>query len=64
MLNRREFLQAAALGGAAIGLAGCGSAPAQDDAAPAQGDAATAAEPVAVRTAALKGPTAMGLCAS
>lgn len=61
MLNRREFLQAAALGGTAIGLAGCGSAPAQDDAAPAQGDAATAAEPVAVRTAALKGPTAMGL---
>ena len=63
MLNRREFLQAAALGGAAIGLAGCGSAPAQDDAAtPARdADAKATTEPVAVRTAALKGPTAMGL---
>ena len=62
MLNRREFLQAAALGGAAIGLAGCGSAPAQDDATSARdADAAATTEPVAVRTAALKGPTAMGL---
>ena len=62
MLNRREFLQAAALGGAAIGLAGCGSAAGNDAATSARdADAAATTEPVAVRTAALKGPTAMGL---
>ena len=62
MLNRREFLQAAALGGTAIGLVGCGSAAGNDAATPARdADAAAATEPVAVRTAALKGPTAMGL---
>ena len=61
MLNRREFLQAEALGGAAIGLAGCACAAGNDAATPARDADATAAEPVAVRTAALKGPTAMGL---
>ncbi|WP_418837132.1 ABC transporter substrate-binding protein [Paratractidigestivibacter faecalis] len=62
MLNRREFLQAAALGGTAIGLVGCGFAAGNDAATPAQdADAAATTEPVAVRTAALKGPTAMGL---
>lgn len=62
MLNRREFLQAAALGGTAIGLVGCGSAAGNDAATPARdADAAATTEPVAVRTAALKGPTAMGL---
>ena len=62
MLNRREFLQAAALGGAAIGLAGCACAAGNDAATPAwDADAKATTEPVAVRTAALKGPTAMGL---
>lgn len=62
MLNRREFLQAAALGGTAIGLVGCGSAAGNDAATPARdADAVATTEPVAVRTAALKGPTAMGL---
>ena len=62
MLNRREFLQAAALGGAAIGLAGCACAAGNDAATPARNaDAKATTEPVAVRTAALKGPTAMGL---
>ena len=62
MLNRREFLQAAALGGAAIGLAGCACAAGNDAATPARdADAKATTEPVAVRTAALKGPTAMGL---
>ena len=62
MLNRREFLQAVALGGAAIGLAGCACAAGNDAATPARNaDAKATTEPVAVRTAALKGPTAMGL---
>ena len=62
MLNRREFLQAEALGGTAIGLVGCGSAAGNDAATPVRDtDAAATTEPVAVRTAALKGPTAMGL---
>ena len=62
MLNRREFLQAAALGGAAIGLAGCACAAGNDAATPARdADVAATTEPVSVRTAALKGPTAMGL---
>lgn len=62
MLNRREFLQTAALGGAAIGLAGCACAAGNDAATPARdADAKATTEPVAVRTAALKGPTAMGL---
>ena len=62
MLNRREFLQAAALGGTAIGLVGCGSAAGNDAATPVRDtDAAATTEPVAVRTAALKGPTAMGM---
>lgn len=62
MLNRREFLQASALGGAAISLVGCGFAAGNDATTPARdADAAAATEPVAVRTAALKGPTAMGL---
>ena len=55
MLNRREFLQAAALGGTAIGLVGCGSAAGNDAATPVRDtDAAATTEPVAVRTAALE----------
>ena len=59
MLKRREFLQVAVLGGAMLGLAGCNSAAAP--ATPDAQDAAATAESVVVRTAALKGPTAMGL---
>lgn len=62
MLNRRDFLQAVALDTAALGLAGCDGASGQNDAATtARDDEAPAAEPVSVRVAALKGPTAMGL---
>lgn len=64
MLDRRKFLEVAGAGAAALVLAACNGAPSD-----AQGDAELAAdepqeapaEPVAVRTVALKGPTAMGL---
>ena len=52
MITRSRFLQVLAGGAGALALAGCGAQKAAD---------AAAAEPVAVRAAALKGPTAMGL---
>lgn len=61
MLNRRNFLRVAGAGAATLALAACGGTTTDTtDDAPAD-DAAEPAEPVAVRTAALKGPTAMGL---
>lgn len=64
MLDRRKFLEVAGAGAAALALAACNGAPsdAQGDAEPAADEPQEApAEPVAVRTVALKGPTAMGL---
>ena len=63
MLGRREFLRVVGLGAAAFGLAGCdGGTTSGEKDAPSEGSATTAAsEPVSVRAAALKGPTAMGL---
>lgn len=60
MLGRRAFLQMAGAGAAALALVACGSEPAEEKAPPA-GDASEGVAPVAVRTSALKGPTAMGL---
>lgn len=61
MLDRRAFLKVAGAGASLMALAACsGGSDGQADAS--ADDAAQAdAEPVAVRTAALKGPTAMGL---
>ena len=64
MLDRRKFLEVAGAGAAALALAACNGAPsdAQGDAEPAADEPQEApADPVAVRTVALKGPTAMGL---
>ena len=64
MLDRRKFLEVAGAGAAALVLAACNGAPsdAQGDAEPVADEPQEApAEPVAVRTVALKGPTAMGL---
>lgn len=63
MLGRREFLQVAGLGAATFALAGCdgGKAVSGEKDAPSEDANATAPEPVSVRAAALKGPTAMGL---
>lgn len=57
MLGRREFLQVAGLGAASLGLAACSGGAGEKDAQPEP----AATEPVSVRAAALKGPTAMGL---
>lgn len=57
MLGRREFLQVACLGATSLGLAACSGGTGEKDTQPEP----AATEPVAVRTAALKGPTAMGL---
>ena len=57
-VDRRTFLKIAGAGSASLALAACGTTaqePAADE------EPAADAEPVAVRTAALKGPTAMGL---
>ncbi len=59
MITRSRFLQVLAGGAGALALAGCGAQKAAD--AGDEGKKDTAAEPVAVRAAALKGPTAMGL---
>lgn len=63
MLSRRGFLKVAGAGTASLALAACagegGEQPAEPTADAA--DEEPSAEPVAVRTAALKGPTAMGL---
>ena len=63
MLSRRGFLKVAGAGTASLALAACagegGEQPAEPTADAA--DEEPSAEPVAVRTAALKGPTALGL---
>lgn len=59
MITRSKFLQVLAGGAGALALAGCGAQKAAD--AGDEGKKDVAAEPVAVRAAALKGPTAMGL---
>lgn len=59
MITRSRFLQVLAGGAGALALAGCGAQKAADAGDEGRKDAA--AEPVAVRAAALKGPTAMGL---
>ena len=57
-VDRRTFLKIAGAGSASLVLAACGTT-AQEPTA--EGEPAADAEPVTVRTAALKGPTAMGL---
>lgn len=59
MITRSRFLQVLAGGAGALALVGCGDQKATD--AGDEGKKDAAAEPVAVRAAALKGPTAMGL---
>ncbi len=59
MITRSRFLQVLAGGAGALALVGCGDQKAAD--ADDEGKKDAAAEPVAVRAAALKGPTAMGL---
>ena len=59
MITRSRFLQVLAGGAGTLALAGCGAQEAAD--AGDEGKKDAAAEPVAVRAAALKGPTAMGL---
>ncbi len=63
MLSRRGFLKVAGAGTAALALAACAGEGGEQPAEPAADaeDEEPSAEPVAVRTAALKGPTAMGL---
>lgn len=58
MLDRRKFLQLTTAGAASLGLAACSGGAGEKDA---QTEPAATAEPVSVRAAALKGPTAMGL---
>ena len=65
MISRRRFLKVAGASASALALAACtgsndeqASEPADQ---PAEDEPAEQAEPVAVRTTALKGPTAMGL---
>lgn len=59
MITRSRFLQVLAGGAGTLALAGCGAQEAADAGDEGKKDAAV--EPVAVRAAALKGPTAMGL---
>ena len=62
MISRRRFLKVAGAGASALALAACtGSNEGQTVEQPAEGEPAEQVEPVAVRTTALKGPTAMGL---
>ena len=63
MLSRRGFLKVAGAGTASLALAACAGEGGEQSAEPAADaeDEEPSAEPVAVRTAALKGPTAMGL---
>lgn len=63
MLSRRGFLKVAGAGTAALALAACAGEGGEQPAEPAADaeDEEPSAEPVAVRTAVLKGPTAMGL---
>ncbi len=61
-VDRRTFLKIAGGGAATLALVGCGGTSAEEPAAEDQPtDDEPAADPVAVRTSALKGPTAMGL---
>ena len=55
-VDRRTFLKIAGAGAASLALAACGGTTAEESV-----EEQPAAEPVAVRTSALKGPTAMGL---
>ena len=62
MISRRSFLRIVGIGASALAFAGCSGSPAEKPAA--DQDSAQeqpAADPVVVRTTALKGPTAMGL---
>ena len=62
MISRRRFLKVAGAGASVLALAACtGSNEGQAVEQPAEDEPAEQAEPVAVRTTALKGPTAMGL---
>ncbi|WP_455138467.1 ABC transporter substrate-binding protein [Thermophilibacter sp.] len=61
MLDRRAFLKVAGAGASLMALAACSGGGDDQADAPADDAAQADAEPVAVRTAALKGPTAMGL---
>ena len=62
MISRRRFLKVAGAGASVLALAACtGSNEGQTVEQPAEDEPAEQAEPVAVRTTALKGPTAMGL---
>ena len=61
MLTRRKFLQLAGAATAATTLAACGSTAQTQEPASQADDAEVDSAPVAVRAAALKGPTAMGL---
>ena len=63
MLSRRGFLKVAGAGTASLALAACAGEGGEQPAEPTAdaSDEEPSAEPVAVRTAALKGPTAMGL---
>lgn len=57
-VDRRTFLKIAGAGTASLALAACGGTTTEGEPAAEEGPAA---DPVAVRTSALKGPTAMGL---
>lgn len=61
MLGRREFLRVAGAAGVTLALAACDNGGKATDDADAGDVTEEAAEPVAVRAVALKGPTAMGL---
>ena len=65
MISRRRFLEVAGAGASALALAACtgtnGEKPNEPAEQPAEDQQPEQSEPVAVRTTALKGPTAMGL---
>ena len=61
MLSRRGFLGVAGAGVATLALSACAGTQDEKDAQPSSDADAGQADPVTVRTSALKGPTAMGL---
>ena len=64
MISRRRFLEVAGAGASALALAACGGSNDDQPSEPAgqvEEESEEQAEPVQVRTTALKGPTAMGL---
>ena len=61
MLSRRGFLGVAGAGVATLALSACAGTQDEKDAQPSSDGDASQAEPITVRTSALKGPTAMGL---